>query len=113
MENIVDLGRKSGECATQPCNPGDKPQEVYYPTLYISDCPVEFPESGTMTVRFRLSRETEDHKNGKSSYDIDIMAITDIKADKGAEEDEPVSSYDKAGAALDKLKSQSSAKDKE
>ena len=72
-----------------------------YPTVYLSvkEGELDFPDSGVVTFRFRLSRESEDKKQGKCSYDLDLMEVLNIKADS---KEKPEYEVESAGDALDK-----------
>lgn len=102
----IDLGRKSQSMGC-PCVETSKPDEKYYPTLYLDwDDDYELPESGTMVVKFIRTRETNTtEKSGKKtqSVSLDIKKIVSVKGDKPKMEDEEEDS----GKVLDKLKEES------
>lgn len=71
---------------------GDKPSdETFYPSLYLEwEKPYNFPEEGTMTVRFKKTSE-ENRKRGEDTaqrVNLDILEILDTKATKGGEDEE-------------------------
>jgi hypothetical protein len=67
-------------------NNKESEERVYYPTLYLSDIKgLRLPQSGTATIKFRLDRvvvsKGGDDDDAKRTYDVEILAIGDIKAD--------------------------------
>lgn len=81
-----------------PSPSGDKPSdETFYPTLFLEwEKPYNFPEEGTMTVRFKKTSE-ENRKRGEDMtqrVNLDILEILDTKATKGGDEGEEESTGD-------------------
>lgn len=111
MKTPIDLGKKS-ESLCCPCPATEsKPDEpkVYYPELYLSDLvPDGLPDEGTITFKYRISRETEDHKNPEnSSCAIEVISIESVTAKEGAKK----AKYDEGGDALDKLRNKPGGED--
>lgn len=76
-----------GPCATQ----NSAPSEKYYPSTYITipeGAKLEIPDSGEITFRFKVCRETDDKKDGTCRYEMDLTQIVGVKADPGSEEDD-------------------------
>lgn len=73
----------------------------YYPSLYLTwDDKYELPMSGEMTVKFRVSSETNrTGRDGSTSQnvDVEILSIESVTPGKNEEEDEDRSD------AIDKL----------
>lgn len=87
----IDLAHKDGCCGPVACCPPDaKPSEPSYPGAYLT-LPEgsELPDSGEITFRFRVRRETEEKTGDKKcTYDLDLMAIVGAKADKSEDDGE-------------------------
>ncbi len=88
MKMSIDLGKTAeGLCnpVSAPVGVGDK----YYPSIYIDrDTPLDLPDSGKLTVTYKLrsksERKTTD-KAGESehySYEIEIQSIDGVDADE-------------------------------
>jgi hypothetical protein len=61
----------------------------------------EAPIEGEMTIRYCISRSTEDNKTGECTYTVEVKEIISAEED---EDTSPSKSYGKeAGDALDKL----------
>lgn len=80
----VDLAYKDSCCMPEPCCL-PSPREPSYPGTYITvpeDSEMEIPDSGEITFKFRVRRETEEKTGEKCcKYDLDLMAITGVKGD--------------------------------
>lgn len=85
---MIDLGKKSGEglggnlC---PCEPSSK-SEVYYPTLYLEgkdDKLSDLPESGTMTVQFKVVRWEESKTKEGERYCCTVEVQKILSVDSG------------------------------
>lgn len=86
----IDLGKKMDEMISSPeSKPSD---ETFYPTLYLEwEKPYNFPDEGTMTVRFKKTSEETRKRNGGETgqrVNLDILEILDTKATKGEEKEE-------------------------
>lgn len=92
------LGKKMSEGPVNPVSVESSGEE-FFPTLFLSELPEKLPNSGTMTIRFRVARNTDNVKEGKKSADVDVLEIVSVKADK-----ESKSKFDEGGEALDKLR---------
>jgi hypothetical protein len=82
IENI-DLGRKGYGAIPAPATIDS--DEPHYPTLYIDYEGGELtslPDSGEMTVKFRVNSRTESERDGKKScsLSLDIKRILSVKA---------------------------------
>lgn len=92
----VSLGSSYGSLPC--CGPVETSKDaVSYPftSVEVPEGALEFPDSGTVTFRFRLSRETEDKKEGKCRYELELLEVVALKADpEGKEKFEPESSDD-------------------
>lgn len=104
--NPIDLGTKGGSevCCGPPTPSGTS---VYYPSTYITlpeSANAEIPESGEITFRFRVTRETEDRKDMTCRYEIDLEQITNVKPDpeKSDEDDNASERITKAFAGKKK-----------
>lgn len=59
--------------------------EPSYPSTYIrvpEGSGLELPDSGEITFRFRVRRETDDKREGACTYDIDLLSVLGVKGDK-------------------------------
>lgn len=100
MKYPIDLGKKMSPSPTMDSGIGlhDK-SEMYYPTLHLEwDKPYNFPEEGTMVVKFRKGSETNSKSGDKvhQSLSLDVLKIVSVEGD-AAEVGEP-------GERLDKLR---------
>lgn len=76
MEKPIDLGVKASNPTSGPAAPSEAAPEKYFPSCYVSDVDLEdLPETGTMEVKYRLSRSEKNHKTGKWSYTIELEQI--------------------------------------
>lgn len=104
--NPIDLGSKGGPEICCPNPPTTNPS-VYYPSTYITlpeSADAELPESGEITFRFRVTRETEDRKDKTCRYEIDLEQILGVKPDpeKSDEDDSASERINKAFAGKKK-----------
>jgi len=74
----------------------------FYPefTFREADEP-EFPDEGTMTIRYKKVRTSMDKKSDKP-YSC-TLEVREIVSAEGEKDDSPTKKYDEAGPALDKL----------
>jgi hypothetical protein len=100
MKEEYSLGA-DGPIAITGCGSETKPSEKYFPQLHIDNAPMEFPKEGTMLVKFKRVRHTEDDKNETQSCCLEILACSDVK---DTCECDGKTGMDKRGAELDKLK---------
>lgn len=97
----IDLGVKPANPVPFPEPPAGTP-EKFYPSCYVSDVDLEdLPESGTMTVKYRLSRSEKNHKTGKWSYTIELEKI--VSATKGEDESEESDREEELDEMLDEV----------
>lgn len=90
----IDLGRKSPETEAAPATLAMSAEKskskptVHYPTLYLdldSDDLKKLPDSGTMTIKYKINRRTitASAKGDKSSsVSMDILKIVDAEGSK-------------------------------
>lgn len=100
-EYPIDLAKKMGELdGTMPM--GKHKDETVYPSLYLEwEQPYNFPDSGTMTVKFK-KRSEENRKHGDKTMqrvELDITEITDTVAGK---ENRKEKDEESTGDVLDK-----------
>lgn len=85
-----------------PTSSSDKKSknQKYYPSLYLEwDDKYDLPDSGTMTVKFRKTSETNTTRPGDKSrqtVSLDILEITDTKATKVADKESKEESGEEA-----------------
>lgn len=84
---MISLGKPSKMPSDIPPTVEASKEEVYYPCLYIEDVEegLELPEVGTAVINFKIRRKTVTKKEGedpKVSYDLDVIAIGDVKGSK-------------------------------
>lgn len=87
----IDLAYKNGPecCAPTPCC-GNSKCEPSYPGVYLTfPEDSELPDSGEITFKFRIRRETEEKQGEKCcKYDLDLMSVVGVKGDKVEVDDE-------------------------
>lgn len=88
----IDLGKPMGESMPSMAEPSKEDKnKKYYPSLYLTwDDKYELPKSGEMTVKFRVSSETNrtDRDGAQSqNVDVEILSIESVTADKKDDED--------------------------
>ena len=98
----IDLGHKYGDgpCLANCCTQPDRPAEPTYPGVYLT-LPEgsDLPDSGEITFKFRVCRETEEKRGSKEcKYDLELMSIIAVKADPDSKEDE----YENASERIEK-----------
>ena len=97
----IDLSYKDTCCAQTPCCAPEMKGEPSYPGVYLTFPEgTDLPDSGEITFKFRIRRETEEKQGEKCcKYDLDLMSVTNVKADKTEVDDEE---NDSAAIRLDK-----------
>lgn len=76
---------------------GNMSDEPIYPSLYLEwEQPYNFPDEGTMTVKFK-KRSENNRKSGDKTMQTVELDITEITDTKGSEKSE-----EKSGDVLDK-----------
>lgn len=89
---------KSSESSESP----ESDEMMMYPSLYLEwEKPYNLPDEGTMTVRFKKTRSSEDKKNDRYTEDVDVIEILSVK---GSGKSDKKSSMDEASDALDKIR---------
>ena len=93
----VPLGTGGSEMP-MPVSPG-----MSHPTVYLRlpEGALELPDSGKIVFAFRVSRETEDKREGQCCYDLDLTRVLGVEAD-ASEEDKEEMEVEDAGSALDR-----------
>jgi len=74
------------------------------PSVHLEwDEPYDFPDEGTMTVKFKVRRREEEISNKKKTYEtaLELVEITSIKSEGPMP---PASGEGEAGKALDRLR---------
>lgn len=85
--------------------PMGSPSEKEYPCFTVERSePLDIPEAGTMTVKYRKVRssESEDLRQGTEHYSC-VLEVLSIESVKGDAMEAPARSYNDAEDALDKL----------
>jgi hypothetical protein len=108
-EYPISLAKTPAEL-DMPMPVGEKASEPIYPSLFLSwEKPYNFPDEGTMTVKFK-KRSEENRKRGDKTtqnVELDILEITDTTATESSEEKE-----ESAGDVLDKAVAKKAKKNK-
>jgi hypothetical protein len=87
-----------------PVSVGDMPREVYYPEFTFKyDEPDAVPDTGTMTIKYRVARRSEDAKRPKDERYSCTIEVTEIVSANKMKDESPSKKYNEAGEALDKL----------
>ena len=89
----IDLGKKM-DVSPMPVGGEKSSDEIFYPSLYLEwEKPYNFPDEGTMTVRFKKTEENT-KKGGKPAQrvNLDILEILDTQAGKGETDEETAES---------------------
>ena len=96
----IDLGRNMEE--TMPTSPSRS--EKFYPTLHLDwDDDYEFPESGTMVIKFTKSGENTSKSRGGKKHQSVSLDVTSIEKVSGGKS-KPEKKDEDTGDALDRLK---------
>lgn len=88
-------------------------RDIYYPEFTVVQTEPEdedeaneipdlddAPEEGVMTIRYCITRTSENNKTGECTYTIGVKEIVSASEEKS---NAPSKKYDEAGDALDKL----------
>lgn len=98
------------KCEGYPCAvsmPEGAPSVNYPDFTYRGEESLDLPKEGTMTIRYRVTEESESTRNGDETYrcTVEVLSIKSVKGDKKeAEDDAPTKRYDDAAGALDELR---------
>lgn len=96
----IDLGKKMDSTMPKSVSSKKNKNEKYYPSLYLDwDDKYDLPDSGTMTVKFRKTSETNTTRSGeksRQSVSLDILEITDTKAEKVSDKESKEESGEEA-----------------
>lgn len=88
MAKEINLGIKYGECfPTSPVNSSSEKENEYFPCLHLENVEglPSLPDEGTLTIRYRKSREVREVKSDRKSIDLDVLAITGVPDSESAE----------------------------
>jgi hypothetical protein len=88
MKLNLKLGEKPGDSGIQmPVSTGDKEQEEYFPEFTFREAgEPEFPESGTMVIKYNKVRTSYDKKSKKPyQCTIEVKEIVSANGEKGVE----------------------------
>jgi len=103
MHTPIDLGHKTdqGLC---PAPEQVNPSRTWYPSFnYSGSEELDLPKEGTMTIKFCVTREVEENRDGKEHYSCEIE-VQEIVSVDGKEEVEAPSKRDTSTEdALDTL----------
>lgn len=95
----IALTQSFNDSCSIPCSPDMKS----CPVLRYHGKELDLPDSGTMTVRYKLKSETCNHKdNGEESYDYEIEILSILRS-KSEDPKQPYSRDTSSEAALDAL----------
>lgn len=100
----IDLG-DCGPCS--PCCAETKSPDKYYPTVtYYSTEDIELPDEGTLLIKFKKVRSTEETKEERHSCTFEVQKILGVGKSKDEADDEHNAGKAKNGAAaaLDALR---------
>lgn len=104
----IKLGKQYKDCGA-PHGAILKGEEegLHYPNLYIDlDEEADIPEEGTMTVKFKRVRKSEDERMGetKFGYELEIHSIEGVSKveveDGGGDEDDAEEAFDRVAKAV-------------
>lgn len=100
MKYPIDLGREH-PVGNLSAIPMPEPPEKHYPGTHFEwGEDYEMPEEGTITLRYRVTREVvEKVPKEKNCVDVDFLEILDVKPSKGVRDDRA-----EASETLDKLR---------
>jgi hypothetical protein len=102
MTTPIDLGRKS-EYPGQPIGLPQTDEKAYYPDFqYSGDKELDLPKEGTMTIRYCVTREVEEKRNGKDWYQCTVE-VKEILSVEGEKDDMPTKRDTSASDALDAI----------
>lgn len=97
----IDLGKSY---PLESALPSSSKDEKHYPSLYLEwNSDYDLPESGTMTVKFKKTSETNTKREDEmhQTVNLDILSIESVKGGKSETPEED------AGDVLDKLRQES------
>lgn len=112
----LDLGKpiESPSLAGSPVDSPKGSPEKYYPGVSLEwEQPYDFPESGTMTVAFKRTSETNSKRpDGKTSQrvELDLTSIKNVEADDAADDSDEESTGDRLDKAKNALEKKSKRK---
>lgn len=92
-------GRSDFGGIIQPANVN----EAYPSFHFYYDEPREFPEKGTMLIKYCVRRSDKDNNRPEDTRFSCTIDVKEIVSAEGEKDESPTHKYDEAGAALDKL----------
>jgi hypothetical protein len=96
----VNLGQSYEGLGVISTAPTPAPSEHFpYVHLEFKEDELELADEGTITFRYRVSREAEDKKTGQCSYDLDLLSVVGNTGKKEMKDD-----HEYAAENLDKLR---------
>jgi hypothetical protein len=104
MHTPIDLGRESefpGQLSN-PVSPSTDTQRYYPEFQYSGDKELDLPKEGTMTIRYCVTREVEEKRNGKDWYQCTVE-VKEILSVEGEKDDMPTKRDTSASDALDAI----------
>jgi hypothetical protein len=85
-----DLGVKESErygLSSPCCVSAEDKEKVVYPSFrYVGPKNLHLSDEGTMTIKFRKTRNVEEEKDGKSSYECEVEVREIVDATQATEE---------------------------
>jgi len=97
----LNLKLNEGGSALGPPSMGEKDSEYFPEFTFRESGEPEFPDEGTMVIRYRKVRSSVDKKSDKP-YSC-TLEVREIVSAEGSDEDEsPSKKYDEAGEAMDR-----------
>jgi hypothetical protein len=106
-ESNKSLAMKESEVydlSSGPVSPQSMPDKTFYPHFhYEGPEELDIPEEGTMTIRYKQTREVSERKSGKPDWyecDVEVKEIVSVNGKKNSA---PARSGSEAGEALDRL----------
>lgn len=98
----IDLGMSYGSENAIPMSAPEPSPEKYYPGTRLEfKGDYELPDEGEITLRYRVTRSTEEKKTDKCFEEIDFLEIVAVKGLKDSSKDE-----DYAGDEIDRLRAE-------
>lgn len=106
----MKLNIKLNESSDSPATISGEKREYFPEFTFREDDEPEFPDEGTMVIKYRKVRSSVDKKTDKPySCTLEVREIVSANGKKEeSDEAAPTKKYDEAGDALDKLANEKS-----